>query len=340
MKNLFLTFAFLLFTINCGSHQSEISKQEINFPPVENQTTQETVSANSKVSPDLKNTEPRPPYPGISIEGEFPIIADHDFQEKALINNAYTVKTDEFQIGFKNFTPTIIQDKNGKTLFKFKTLQKDHYSSDLVGISYLLGEKSKEIYVVSQTGGICCTNYWINDVSSGIPRNIFRSEDFGYFRDSMEIFDADDDGLYELMQWDSAFRYFLDDCGACSPEPRAIFKYDKKSGTYLAAKNIQQDFVKKVFLETEKWITESFEKLEKFERTNKTENQEYLSLRLDYNRRFLDYVVDIFYLGDEKKAWKNFNKYYNGYNEKEKVSAEIKNRLRESKFYQALKKSS
>ena len=119
---------------------------------------------------------------------------------------------------------------------------------------------------------------------------------------------------------------------------REHFKYDKKSQTYLPAKIFSRTLLKSIFWKLEKWIHESFKKLEKFEKTEETENQEYISLLLDYNRRFLDHIVDILYLGDENEAWKTFDKYYNGYNEKEKVRAKIKNRLRQSKFYQALKK--
>lgn len=333
MKKIFLIFVLLTFTFSCAVRQSETVRLENSLPMP---TVSEMPVLNSEKSNN--ETEDEPQYPGVLIDGEFPIIEEHDFREEDYKGKTYSVKVEDHFITIKNFAPKTI-NKNGKIIFNFKTLTPNDYSSNIIGVSHLIGKNSKEIYVVSQTGGICCINYWITDISNGNPRNIFRSEDYGYFRDPMEIFDADGDGIYELMQWDSSFRYFLEDCGACSPEPRAIFKYDREAGQYLPAKNIQQDFVRKSFLETEKWILESFEKLEKLERTKETENQEYMSLKLDYNRRFLDYVVDIFYLGDENKAWKTFDKYYNGYNEKEKVRAEIKNRLRQSKFYQALKKS-
>ncbi len=335
MKKYFLTFVLLTFAANCAVRQTETVRLESSLPMP---TASETPVSNSENK--VEETEDNPEYLGISIDQEFPVIAHHNFMEEEFKEKTYTVDAEDFQITTKNFAPKTIS-KNSKVIFNFKTLSPNDYSSSIIGISQLLGKNSKEIYVVATgPGGVCCTNYWITDVSGKTPRSIFRSEDYGGFRDWMEVFDADGDGVYEIMQWDSAFRYFLDDCGACSPEPRAIFKYDKKLGEYVPAKNIQQDFVKERFLETEKWILESFEKLNRFERSKETENQEYKTLKLDYNRRFLDHVVDILYLGDDKKAWKIFDKYYNGYNEKEKVRAEIKNRLRQSKFYQALKKSS
>ncbi len=338
MKKIYLTLVFVLISTNCANKAITSGDQPDISAPVQTQIILESKTPIPENSPIEEETKPE--YPGVTIDGEFPVIANHDFREEDFKQKTYSVETEGFQITNKNFTPKTIS-KNGKVIFNFKTLYPNDYVTNLIGVSRLLSENSKQIYVVTVgPGGVCCTNYWITDVSNNEPRNIFRSEDYGGFRDPMEIFDADGDGVYELMQWDSAFRYFLDDCGACSPEPRAIFKYDKKSGTYLPAKNIQQDFVKEDFLQTEKWILESFAKLEKFEKNNETENQEYLSLLLDYNRRFLDYNVNLFYLGDEKKAWKTFDKYYNGYNEKEKVRAEIKSRLRQSKFFQALRKSS
>ncbi len=335
MKIYFLTSVLIIFFVSCGSSPIEITKQE-NDLPIQSKTILENTNSNSVSS---NSEETKTEYPGITIDEKFPITENRMFTEDQNDEKIHISGIDDYEIKFDRFTPKTIS-QNGKTLFKFKTLYNEGYWANLTGIANLLGEKSKQIYITaSGTGGVCCTNYWITDVSNGTPRNVFRSEDYGGFRDPMEVFDADGDGVYELMQWDSAFRYFLDDCGACSPEPRAIFKYDKKLGKYLPAKNIQQDFVKKDFLETEKWILESFAKLEKLEKTNDTENQEYLSLLLDYNRRFLDHIIGIFYLGDEEKAWKTFDKYYNSYSEKEKVRAEIKKRLRQSKFFQALKKS-
>lgn len=337
MKRIFLTFVFLTFTLNCAVRQTETVRLESRLPmPIP--TASETPVLNSENK--VEKTEDEPKYPGVSIDEKFPITAFHDFMEEDFKEKTYTIEAEDFQITINKFAPKTIS-KNSKVIFNFKTLTPDDYWSSIIGISQLLGKNSKEIYVVATgPGAVCCTNYWIMNVSGKTPRSIFQSEDYGGFRGPAEIFDADGDGVYELVRWDSAFRYFLEDCGACSPQPRAVFKYDKKLGEYVPAKNIQQDFVKDSFLETEKWILESFEKLDRFERTKDIENPEYLDLKLDYNRRFLDHVVDIFYLGDDTKAWRTFDKYYNGYNEKEKVRAEIKNRLRQSKFYQALKKSS
>lgn len=278
-------------------------------------------------------------YPGVTIDQKFPIIENHDFTDREFQMKSYSVKAEEFQIGIRHFAPKTIS-KNDKVIFKFKTLYQEGYWSSLVGISHLLGENSKEIYTVaSGTGGVCCTNYWITDVSGEKPRNIFRSEDYGEFRDPMEIFDAEGDGIYEIVQFDSAFRYFMGDCGSCSPEPRAVFKYDKKKKEYLPAKGIQQDFVKESFIETEKWLAETQEKIRK-ETYEKLEKEKNLGIVLDLHQNLLSHTVDLIYIGEEEKAWEIFDKYFPKNFDKEETRAEIKNRLRDSKFYQALKKTS
>lgn len=328
----FFIFISLFFVISCEKQPQIVGSNENGRLPIQTQISQEKIIANlNNSTTTFEKDETTPKYPGISIDQEFPIIEEHSFAEEDFKGKEQSINVESFQINVKNFTLKTIS-KNGKTIFNIKTLYSDGYWSSLVGISHLLGKNSKEIYTVANgTGGVCCTNYWITDVSKETPRNIFRSEDFGSFRNPMESFDADSDGIYELVQFDSAFRYFLDDCGSCSPEPRSVFKYDKKSRTYIPAKNLQQDFVKEYFLKTGKWIPETYAKLQK--------NEE-IELKLDYSRTFLAHIIDLFYLGDESKAGKTFDKYYIGYNNKEKVRAEIKKRLKQSKFFQTLRKTS
>jgi len=335
MGKITFTLMFLLLQLGCQNQNISYNNLENTNSAFQTQTAAENSISNvsdENQKSDAEITETT--YPGITIDQKFLIIEHHDFtendlKEKDFKEKIYLVNAEDFQVTVKNFTPKTIS-KNGKTIFNFKTLYPSGYWSSLVGVSHLLGENSKEIYVIANgTGGVCCTNYWITDVSSETPKNIFRSEDFGSFRDPMEIFDGDGDGIYELVQFDSAFRYFMDDCGSCSPEPKAVFKYNKKTGTYLPAKGIQQDFVKESFSETEKWLAETFEKLK---------TKEDVGEELNFRRSLLAHVVDLLYFGDERKAWKIFDKYFSEDSDKEKIRAEIKKRLQESKFYQALKK--
>jgi hypothetical protein len=328
MKKISGVLIFLLLQFGCATR--EIAKLENSTP-----TIQAQIIANIPPQDDVDEKLEKEyqdaikNYPGKTIDQVFPVIEDHDFQDKNFDGKSYSVNVGDFQIAIKNFAPKTIK-RNEKVVFRFKTLYNEGYWANMIGTSNLLGKNSKELYVVvSGTGGVCCTNYWITDVSNKTPRNIFRSEDFGYFRDPMEIFDADGDGIYELVQFDSTFRYFMDDCGSCSPEPRAVFKYDKKTRTYLPAKGIQQEFVKEGFSKTQKWLAETFEKL----KTSGDPGEE-----LNFHRSLLAHIVDLFYLGEERKAWKTFDKYFpKGFNKK-KTRAEIESRLRGSKYYLALRK--
>ena len=293
-------FIVIFFLAQFGCATREIAKLEKPNPAIQTQMV-----ANISPQDDFDEKQEKEyqdaikNYPGKTIDQVFPIIEDHDFKDKNFDGKSYTVTVGNFQIAIKNFAPKAIK-RNGKSVFRFKMLDKEGYWANMIGRSNLLGKNSKELYVVvSGTGGVCCTNYLITDVSRGTPRNIFRSEDFGYFRDPMEIFDADGDGVYELVQFDSAFRYFMDDCGSCSPEPRAVFKYDKRTRTYLPAKGVQQKFVKEGFSKTRKWLAETFEKL----KTSDDPGEE-----LNFHRSLLAHIVDLFYLGEERKAWKTFDK--------------------------------
>lgn len=271
--------------------------------------------------------EPSPDYPGKTIDDIFPITAhysaiDDDGREKEM-----AVDVAGFSEVVRNYVPVDLR-KNGRIEFRFKKREVEGYWGTLVGLAHLRGPNQSEIYtVVSGPGGVCCTNYSIVDISSSKPRSIFHSEDFGSFRNPMEIFDAEGDGVYELVQFDSCFRYFMDDCGSCSPEPRAYFKYDRRSHEYKPTAGLIQDFVKQQLTETETWLKE------KDEERRQTKS---ISIQADVQRALRAYVVDLLYVGEEKRAWQTFDKYAD--DSAKEVRGEIKRILRSCKFYQQLKR--
>ncbi len=265
-------------------------------------------------------------YPGKTIDMVFPLTVDvsrEDLNEKQHGKFAQS----GFSVNTKGLMPTTLV-RNGKRVLTFDTAYEwDSYRGFLLGESKLVGLKSKQLYIISTgPGGPCCTNYWIVDITKQTPKLIFRSEEFGGFRDPMEIFDADDDGIYELMQFDTCFRYFNDDCGSCSPEPRAYFKYDPSRKKYLPTKGIVQDFVKEDLKSTEKWLVEKLLEMKSSANTN---------LQFDINRTAISYAADLFYIGEDKKGWKIFNRYVD--DPHGKLKQEMKDRLAGCKFYQALK---
>ncbi|HMO79973.1 MAG TPA: hypothetical protein PKD24_04210 [Pyrinomonadaceae bacterium] len=266
-------------------------------------------------------------YKGVTIDQIFPITEQISAIDDDGRESYAKLEAGGHVLKIEDYVPRTLE-RNAEVIFKFKQREPGGYWATLAGTSHLLGPGSTQIYaVVSGPFGVCCTNYSIVDVSSGRPKSIFHSEDFGGFRNPMEIFDADGDGIYELVQFDSCFRYFMDDCGSCSPEPRAYFKYAKAKGQYLPTTGVVQDFVREGHQRSDQWLAEKFNELK---RTGD------IGLSLDIRRSALAHMVDLLYVGEEKRAWEVFDKYIA--DPKGETRREIKKRLAGCKFYQALKR--
>ncbi len=273
-------------------------------------------------------SDPQEEYPGRSIDQIFPILDEFDFGDEQRRGRSYSIFQAGYEIKVQGFSPRSIS-KNGRAVLQLKTKAKaEDYWSLLVGRSKLIGPGSDQLYIVSTgPGGPCCTNYWIVDISKGVPRLIFRSEEFGSFRDAMELFDADGDGIHELVQFDSCFRYFMDNCGSCSPEPRAMFKYNEELGVYRPARGILQDFARVGLGEWERRIASRNTELDQTNEAN---------ARFDQNSETLGLVAQLFHTGEDKKAWRVFRKYHG---RDPQVEAEILHRLNSCKFIKALRRS-
>lgn len=329
MKHFYLTLIFIIFSLSCSIQKQENTKELKSKNLTGNQPRTKNSSISKETPVSTETTEEIPEYPGVTIDEEFGIVEYRNLENRELYEKNHFLDIENLKIHFKDFTPLKIEKDNGITT-RIKT--KSKYTSFAVGVSKLLGEDSKQLFILTHAGVVCCSSFWIIDIAGESPRIIFRSEDYEIYRNGLEIFDFENDGIYGITIFDAAFRYMLDDCGACSPEPRAVFKYDKKKKKYLPAKGIQQDFVKENFERTESWIKNSFEKLKRKEEFEDSYN---------YHRIVRAHVVNLIYFGKEKKAWKIFDKYYpedKAYGKKDN-RAEIKRILRNSKFYQALKKS-
>jgi hypothetical protein len=315
-----LIFIFVAVSLTGCAIDTAVDRQLLASP---NFNVADKSYQNLEQQPESSPTPDEPKYEGVFIDEQFPITAYFSSIDDNGREDEAQVQVSGFTVNIKKYAPRTIE-RNSKTLFVFKNKYPGDYWGTLVGGSSLLGSGSKQIYVVtSGPGGVCCTNYLITDVSGARPRNIFRSEDYGHFRDVMEVFDAEGDGLYELVQWDSCLRYFMDDCGSCSPEPKVVFKYNRNLREYRPASGIQQDFVKKQMARTKMWIEEKY-----------SEQQATKEVSLDLHRTVLSYVANLLHIGEEKKAWETFNKY--GNDSDGKVRKEIERRLASCKFYQAL----
>lgn len=259
-----------------------------------------TVVLEASPQPVETPSEPEGTYPGVAIDQVFPIL--HGISSLAEKNGPHDLEYDlgGFRFRVKDYVPLTLQ-KEGRGLFRFPRRDSGGYWATVAGVSHLRGPDTKEIYVaVSGPGGVCCTNYSIVDTSSPRPRTIHHSENFGRFRGPMEIFDAENDGIYELVQFDSCLRYFQDDCGSCSPEPRVSFKYRNDLGKYWPVKNVTQDFVREGFERSDKWISEKYAE---WKSTNDP------GLRLDLHRSIIAHAADLIHIGEAEHAWNLFSRF-------------------------------
>ena len=317
MFRFFFVVTIIVFSMSCS--EVRLQNASTNSPPIDFEPSASPIEV---VSRQVES----PDYPGRTIDQVFPIISDHDFTENDYKDRDYDVDALGYQVYISHLAPISVK-KNSKTILRFNTRRPLHYWSILVGVSSLLDPKSKEIYVATAgPGAVCCTNYWITEISSGRLRPIFRSEEFGSFRGPMEIFDYDGDGAYELADFDSCFRYFMGDCGSCSPQPRVYFEFDRISHTYRPAPRIQEDFVRQSMQDSEKLILDDYEKIQHLSNAN-----EKIALQYDFNRLLLDHVVQLLHLGEEKKGWMMFKRY--GDDSDGRVKGEMLRRLAGCKFY-------
>lgn len=264
-------------------------------------------------------------YRGVTIDQAFPQGYEVSFTDTKG-NPPETFEIGGYIIHSKNYVPLSLK-KDGRAIFKFPSRETGGYWATLAGVSQLRGKGSKEIYfTVSGPGAVCCTNYTIVDISASKPRAIYHTEDFGQFRNAMEVFDVDNDGTYELVQFDSCLRYFRGDCGSCSPEPRVYFKYRRDIGKYWPVKGVLQDFVRESFAASDKWIVEKYSE---WRSTNDA------SLAHDLHRSVVAHIADLLHVGEERKAWSLFEKYSGIVDAVDR--RELKKRLRHCKAYSSLK---
>lgn len=311
----FLLSLFVISILGCG-----IPPEHATFSALPLQTT--------PIEPSPTPQQPESTYPGKSIDQLFPILSDKSFSGGDDAKKRALIPIQGFEIEVNEFAPITLR-RGKSTLLKFKTMSSEGYWSNLVGASHLLGKNSNQIYIVSTgPGAVCCTNYWIVDIDSSTPREIFRSEEFGRFRDPMEVFDDDGDGVYELVQMDSCFRYFMGDCGTCSPEPRATFKFDPHTNSYKPAAGIMQDFAKELLVKQENQLVKMASALVESEDPQRRSELEAIAF---------DCFVQRLHIGDEAAAWKLFKKYIP--KPSKEMLAEIDNRLKNCEFYQALKRT-
>lgn len=323
MRGLVPVFCFTIcFLAGCNSAITQpatiqSSKQSTGTPKAEPsyQSFSEAIAVTNEPAP-TPSPETEIEYPGVFIDSKFPLTETDEFtyQNYKLISSPQERK-------FSATFPVKIT-RDGKTIYKFKP--KYEYSrTNGAGVAALLGEKSQQLYYVNITGGPCCVHYWIIDVTSGSPKEIFRSDDYNDLSEMIELHDFDNDGTLEISQLVYTFRYFDDLCGSCSPLVHAVFKYDKAKGKYLPARGLYLPYAREYIKQREEQVAE--------ENKNESANGFYWQ----YKVKILEVLLGHIYAGEREKGWKFFEKNYLAGDKKE-YRPKIEKVLAESKLYKAL----
>ncbi|MEK7854650.1 MAG: hypothetical protein AAB288_01055, partial [Acidobacteriota bacterium] len=186
MQKLIPLFLLLLLTEGCSPIPMESGPSE---------TVAAIAQESPSPEPETKSDSLQSEYPGKTIDQVFPIVEGHDLQDLEYKDKTFNVSAAGYEVEISRYKPQFLK-KDSRRVLKFQ-VPFDAYWSNLVGVSKLLGPDSQQIYVVATgPGAVCCTNHWVVDITSGNPKIIFRSQDFGSFRQPMEVFDANKDGIY------------------------------------------------------------------------------------------------------------------------------------------------
>jgi hypothetical protein len=238
-------------------------------------------------------------------------------KEDRLIYQEYEV-TRSAKPGADSWTITV--KKNGKELSRFETGSTGSKDWGQLGLFNFLGGQSPQLIIEGYSGGAhCCWEYRVIDLSPTY-RVLYDSRDWQVGQDLTPV-DLDEDGVYEFIQSVMTFDYFYVS-HARAPFPKAIFKYDIKSGKYLPANHF---FPEEVTQDVKKDVAELARFGRDPDRSDAYKREEYVAAAL---RAFLKYV----YSGREPQAWAFFDLEYN-LEDKQKLRSDIKKQLRGCSIY-------
>lgn len=196
------------------------------------------------------------------------------------------------------------------------------------GLFSLLGGASKQLVILQYTGGAhCCWTYRIYDFHPNL-RVVFDDESYGlnYLGYELVPRDIDGDGKFELTQAVMTFDYFHMS-HASSVFPVAVFSYNEKSRTYLAANQRFSAYVRKD-LEHD---------LKALELASREVNARDGTYQEEYLSAMLKVLLTRIYAGDEADAWKFFDTEYQ-LSDKIEFKNDIRKALRHDPIYRSLYK--
>lgn len=174
-----------------------------------------------------------------------------------------------------------------------------------MALAPLLGNGKQQLIIEQFSGGAhCCGAYWVYELYPRV-RRIFDGTrwDIGDGFDEMEFSNLDGGRELEFVQKILTFDYFEDMCYAESPEPKIIFKYDRRKMMYYPANNRLPSVALKGIREKIEAIR-SENKRAKI--VNKKGSDEFIALST-YRWDMYDILLAYIYAGKEREAWKFYN---------------------------------
>lgn len=293
----------ILVALGCGA-------SSINHPPL----------ASTKAQPSA-TPEPNATPAKVSDTNSGDI--DNIYSEDSVLSySGYEVERRSRTIKFrytKYDTPILyaVLRKNGKVLVTFDGLLHPLGTEVRFGLFPLLGESSKQLIVEQTTHR--GWRYWVVNLS---PSFSVLYDSGNYHVGGLRALDLDKDGRYELIHTLNSFRFFNKLDNTNSPFIDIVFKYNRRTQTYIPANPEFQDFA----------LKDIEQKIKKAREVGATDDSS------NYYRNLLSAVLEVslryIYAGKEKEGWS----FYEEYNapDKDEVKSELKKVLDRDSVYQSI----
>jgi len=253
-------------------------------------------AAQSRASFNQRERDPKP-IDSVFVKGDrLSFKGSEVIKQKKKVKDSYTNR-------FADVSYAVLM-REGRVLAKFDAIDYEIPNTIDFGLFPFLGGKTKQL-AVSQTewrGG----QHWVVDLSPAF-RVIYDSTYWGVGGEELQILDIDNDGTYEIIQYERDFYGFENFTSMETPLPTIVFKFDRQERKYLPANRRFQNYVLK-------GINERIRSLDP-------------NAKSFYLSRRLDIALDYIFAGKEQEAWSFFDKEYRRPDKKEmktKIRAVLK----------------
>ncbi len=267
----------------------------------------ETKSVNSQQveNTNTKSTE-------VKKQNEIVPLSEHFTSQDSLAYNGFVVKKAFHKLKPKDLPEAEIVDlviqKNGRILLKFDGIYYPLGNDLDFGLFSFLGSDEKQL-AVSDTiprGGV---HYVVSLFPQ--PKVLFASSDWNIGREEFDVIDLNNDGIYEISLI-AVFDEFEKLPKSDVPFTNIYFRYDITTEKFLPANHLNRDFALRDIDEQKAQIN-----------------------RQDKESQFADVLavtLEYIYAGEEKQAWKFFDKEYD-FDDREARKQKIKSILLSDPIY-------